>query len=108
MNRRQKLIVTFLLAENVPSKETVYNIRSGMVAKLPCNVASSNRELHISWWRNGKQIQITKKRKINNKGILLIKQVAKSDEGLYSCYGENRKMLNQVLLQIIGKFKNLS
>ena len=108
MSRRQELTVTFLLPENVPSKITVTKIRSGKVAKLPCNVASRNSQLHISWWQNGRKIQISKKKKINKKGILLLKQVAKSDEGLYSCYDENRKILNQVLLQIIGKFKNFS
>ena len=77
-------------------------VRQGSKAKLNCNRARGVKIKH-SWWKDGKEIKQTKRRKLKKKGILLIKNFSSRDQGVYTCKDRETNIVKKIRLMLEGK-----
>ena len=84
------------------AKNVTKTQRPGSTAKLNCNRVRGVKIKH-SWWKDGKEVKIAKRRKWNKKGMLLIKKFSSRDQGKYTCRDEKGKVIKTIQLLLQGK-----
>merc|ERR1712088_561524 len=73
---------------NFSPVERLVTVEEGAMAILPCNPPMGSPTPKLVWERDGEKVKKTKKLKIEG-GALMIENVLREDEGVYTCIASN-------------------